>query len=136
MRPAKGYASPKFAFRESESLTGPVVERVGVVLLAAGRGSRFGDESPTTLARLGRRPLVTHAEAAATMSPDSAPARTLGRGELSLGGLGLGEPGVAGFVMQVLSCPAPVRYSITLPGRRRRRQRAGPPAKYLFDYRT
>jgi molybdenum cofactor cytidylyltransferase len=41
---------------------------VGVVLLAAGRGSRFGDESPKTLARLGRRPLITHAVAAATTS--------------------------------------------------------------------
>ena len=68
MRPAKGYAPPKFAFRESESLTAPTGERVGVVLLAAGRGSRFGDEAPKTLARLGRRPLVTHAVAAATMS--------------------------------------------------------------------
>jgi CTP:molybdopterin cytidylyltransferase MocA len=38
------------------------------VLLAAGRGSRFGDASPKTLARLGRRPLVAHAVAAATMS--------------------------------------------------------------------
>ena len=45
MRPAKGYAPPKFAFRESESLTAPTGERVGVVLLAAGRGSRFGDEA-------------------------------------------------------------------------------------------
>ena len=35
--------------------------RVGVIVLAAGRGSRFGDESPKTLARLGERPLVAHA---------------------------------------------------------------------------
>ncbi|HYH49926.1 MAG TPA: nucleotidyltransferase family protein [Acidimicrobiia bacterium] len=39
--------------------------RVGVIVLAAGRGSRFGDESPKTLARLGERPLVAHAVAAA-----------------------------------------------------------------------
>ena len=68
MRQAKGYASPTFAFRESESLTAPEGERVAVVLLAAGRGSRFGAEAPKTLARLGRRPLVTHAVAAATRS--------------------------------------------------------------------
>jgi CTP:molybdopterin cytidylyltransferase MocA len=42
--------------------------RVGVVVLAAGRGSRFGGEAPKTLARLGHRPLVTHAVAAATAS--------------------------------------------------------------------
>lgn len=42
--------------------------RVGVVVLAAGRGSRFGDERPKTLARLGRRPLVAHAVAAARAS--------------------------------------------------------------------
>jgi CTP:molybdopterin cytidylyltransferase MocA len=46
----------------------PDDNRVGVVVLAAGRGSRFGDEAPKTLARLGRRPLVTHAVAAATAS--------------------------------------------------------------------
>ena len=66
--PAKGYAQPKFAFREPDSLTASGPDRVGVVLLAAGRGTRFGAESPKTLARLGRRPLVTHAVAAATMS--------------------------------------------------------------------
>jgi len=65
---AKGYAQPKFAFREGDSLTVAGGDRVGVVLLAAGRGVRFGDEAPKTLARLGRRPLVTHAVAAATMS--------------------------------------------------------------------
>lgn len=65
---AKGYSPPKFAFREGESLTPEGGDRVGVVLLAAGRGSRFGDDAPKTLARLGRRPLVTHAVAAATMS--------------------------------------------------------------------
>ena len=42
--------------------------RVGVVVLAAGRGSRFGDEGPKTLARLGRRPLVAYAVAAARSS--------------------------------------------------------------------
>ena len=41
---------------------------MGVIVLAAGRGSRFGDEGPKTLARLGARPLVTHAVAAATTS--------------------------------------------------------------------
>ena len=68
MRPAKGYASPQFSFRESESLAEPEAERVAVVLLAAGRGSRFGAEGPKTLARLGRRPLVSHAVASATRS--------------------------------------------------------------------
>ena len=42
--------------------------RVGVIVLAAGRGSRFGDESPKTLARLGEQPLVAHAVAAAKAS--------------------------------------------------------------------
>jgi molybdenum cofactor cytidylyltransferase len=42
--------------------------RVGVIVLAAGRGSRFGDESPKTLARLGERPLVAHAVASASAS--------------------------------------------------------------------
>jgi molybdenum cofactor cytidylyltransferase len=42
--------------------------RVGVIVLAAGRGSRFGDESPKTLARLGRRPLVAHAVTSAKAS--------------------------------------------------------------------
>jgi molybdenum cofactor cytidylyltransferase len=67
-RQAKGYSPPKFAFRDGESLTAAGGDRVGVVLLAAGRGSRFGDDGPKTLARLGRRPLVTHAVAAASMS--------------------------------------------------------------------
>ena len=42
--------------------------RVGVIVLAAGRGSRFGDAAPKTLARLGARPLVAHAVASATDS--------------------------------------------------------------------
>src|SRR5688572_27136063 len=42
--------------------------RVGVIVLAAGRGSRFGDEAPKTLARLGEQPLVAHAVAAAKAS--------------------------------------------------------------------
>ncbi|HEX6382638.1 MAG TPA: nucleotidyltransferase family protein [Acidimicrobiia bacterium] len=42
--------------------------RVGAIVLAAGRGSRFGDAAPKTLARLGRRPLVAHAVAAARSS--------------------------------------------------------------------
>jgi molybdenum cofactor cytidylyltransferase len=67
VRPARGYSAPRFAFREGDS-TSPDHDRVGVVVLAAGRGSRFGDEAPKTLARLGRRPLVTHAVAAATAS--------------------------------------------------------------------
>jgi CTP:molybdopterin cytidylyltransferase MocA len=37
-------------------------------VLAAGRGSRFGDAAPKTLARLGRLPLVAHAVAAARSS--------------------------------------------------------------------
>lgn len=65
---ARGYARPKFAFPEEEPLAPAGGGRVGAVLLAAGRGSRFGDASPKTLARLGRRPLVAHAVAAATMS--------------------------------------------------------------------
>ena len=65
---AKGYATPKFALKDGDSLTAAGGDRVGVVLLAAGRGSRFGDEGPKTLARLGARPLVTHAVAAASMS--------------------------------------------------------------------
>jgi len=68
VRPAKGYSPPKFAFGERESVSARGDARVGIVLLAAGRGSRFGDEAPKTLARLGRRPLVTHAVAAATTS--------------------------------------------------------------------
>jgi len=68
VRPAKGYSLPKFAFGERESLSARRDAQVGIVLLAAGRGSRFGDETPKTLARLGRRPLVTHAVAAATTS--------------------------------------------------------------------
>ena len=68
MRPARGYSAPRFAFREGDPATSPDGARVGVVVLAAGRGSRFGDEAPKTLARLGRRPLVTHAVAAATAS--------------------------------------------------------------------
>jgi CTP:molybdopterin cytidylyltransferase MocA len=67
-KPARGYAQPTFAFKEGETPRAGEAERVGVVLLAAGQGSRFGDEAPKTLARLGRRPLLTHAVAAATMS--------------------------------------------------------------------
>ena len=67
MRPARGYSAPRFAFREGDSAMSHD-GRVGVVVLAAGRGSRFGDEAPKTLARLGRRPLVAHAVAAATAS--------------------------------------------------------------------
>jgi molybdenum cofactor cytidylyltransferase len=45
-----------------------VALRVGVIVLAAGRGSRFGNESPKTLARLGERPLVAHAVESAKSS--------------------------------------------------------------------
>jgi CTP:molybdopterin cytidylyltransferase MocA len=65
---ARGYARPKFTLKGGEALAAADGDRVGVLLLAAGRGTRFGDDSPKTLARLGRRPLVTHAVAAATMS--------------------------------------------------------------------
>jgi CTP:molybdopterin cytidylyltransferase MocA len=41
---------------------------VGVIVLAAGRGSRFGDAAPKTLARLGERPLVAHAVTSAKAS--------------------------------------------------------------------
>ncbi|HVW35399.1 MAG TPA: nucleotidyltransferase family protein [Acidimicrobiia bacterium] len=64
---ARGYAAPRFAFREADRLH-PGGERVAVLLLAAGRGSRFGDASPKTLARLAGRPLVAHAVAAASTS--------------------------------------------------------------------
>jgi hypothetical protein len=48
-RQAKGYSPPKFAFREGESLTAAGGDRIGVVLLAAGRGTRFGDDAPLSL---------------------------------------------------------------------------------------
>ena len=49
-------------------MSGHAEGSVGIVLLAAGRGSRFGDDGPKTLARLGARPLVAHAVAAAEAS--------------------------------------------------------------------
>ena len=42
------------------------VATVAAVVLAAGRGSRFGGEQPKPLARLGRRTMLGHAVAAAT----------------------------------------------------------------------
>src|SRR5687768_4988584 len=63
--------SPTRSSRRSRRSRGPLITpttRVGAVVLAAGRGSRFGDAAPKTLARLGRRPLVAHAVAAARSS--------------------------------------------------------------------
>jgi len=67
-RQAKGYAAPKFRFSGPEGRSGPEACRVGAVVLAAGRGTRFGGEMPKALVRLGQRPLVAHAVAAATAS--------------------------------------------------------------------
>lgn len=44
---------------------GPVGSRIAVVVLAAGRGERFGDDVAKPLTPLGGRPLVTHALGAA-----------------------------------------------------------------------
>ena len=64
----RGYAIPKFTPASAESLTGSGPSRVAAVMLAAGRGSRFGGEVPKPLARFGRRSLIGHAVAAASAS--------------------------------------------------------------------
>ena len=64
----RGYATPKFTPASPEGLTGAGPSRVAAVVLAAGRGSRFGGEVPKPLARLGRRSLIGHAVAAASAS--------------------------------------------------------------------
>lgn len=62
-RPGRGYGPARFLFPE-----GAGTGSVAAVILAAGRGSRFSDETAKPLARLGNRTLVGHAVAAATAS--------------------------------------------------------------------
>src|SRR6185437_12079077 len=104
--PTSTVLSPVPNVEVAQSLTGNGVASI-TACPTASTGDAAGVVSPANSC-------ATPIAAAAAMRPETAPARTLGRG-----GLGLGELGVAGFVMQVLSCPAPVRYAITLPGRRR-----------------
>lgn len=59
----RGYAPATFKWA-GEDVEPP--RTVGAVILAAGRGSRFGGARPKPLARLGRRTLLGHAVAAAT----------------------------------------------------------------------
>jgi molybdenum cofactor cytidylyltransferase len=63
----RGYAKPEFKVSSPEA-TGPGAGRVAAVILAAGRGSRFGGDVPKPLVRLGRRSLLGHAVAAASAS--------------------------------------------------------------------
>lgn len=62
-RPAKGYSQPKFVPGEA-GFPEPSNAVAGLVL-AAGRGSRFGDD-PKALARVGPRTMLGHAVAAPT----------------------------------------------------------------------
>jgi molybdenum cofactor cytidylyltransferase len=67
-RQPKGYSNPKFTVTSPETLTRSGPSRVAALVLAAGRGSRFGGDAPKPLARLGRRSLLGHAVAAASAS--------------------------------------------------------------------
>jgi molybdenum cofactor cytidylyltransferase len=67
-QPAKGYSRPLFKPVSPEALTSSGPSRVAALVLAAGRGSRFGGDAPKPLARLGRRTLLAHAVAAASAS--------------------------------------------------------------------
>ena len=67
-QPAKGYSTPQFKPVSPEALTGSEPSRVAALVLAAGRGSRFGGDAPKPLARLGRRSLLGHAVAAPSAS--------------------------------------------------------------------
>ncbi len=67
-QPAKGYSTPKSKPLSPEDLADAGPSRVAALVLAAGRGSRFGGEVPKPLARLGRRSLLGHAVAAASAS--------------------------------------------------------------------
>ncbi|MGH9039317.1 MAG: nucleotidyltransferase family protein [Acidimicrobiia bacterium] len=61
-RPRAAYADAKFKFPD-EPLAPPAT--IAAVVLAAGRGSRFGGEKPKPLARLGPRSMLAHAIGAA-----------------------------------------------------------------------
>lgn len=61
-QPRAAYAAAKFKFPE-EPMAPP--STVAGIILAAGRGSRFGGQQPKALARLGPRSLLAHAVGAA-----------------------------------------------------------------------
>ncbi|HLF41242.1 MAG TPA: nucleotidyltransferase family protein [Acidimicrobiia bacterium] len=59
----RAYAAAKFDWGDGGAAT---PRTVAAVILAAGRGSRFGGDQPKPLARLGRRTMLGHSVAAAT----------------------------------------------------------------------